>query len=54
MQLPLGSNAYDDVTYFEICGFHKNTKKSREQNIFSSNKKNINYTSNQRLLYWKK
>ena len=37
----LCSNAYDDVTYFEICGFHKNTKImiSRGQNIFSLNKK---------------
>ena len=36
------SNAYDDVTDFEICRFHKNTKTyiSWEQNIiFSSNKK---------------
>ena len=24
MNLPLRSNAYDDVTDFEICGFHKN------------------------------
>ena len=37
----LYSNAYDDVTNFEICGFHKNTKisVSRERNMFSSNKK---------------
>ena len=36
------SDAYDDVTDFEICGFHKSTKIqiSRERNIFSSNKKN--------------
>ena len=43
MELPLCSSAYDDVTDFEICGFHKNTKISisREQNIiFSSKKKN--------------
>ena len=35
------NNAYDDVTNFEICSFHKNTKIliSREQNIFPSNKK---------------
>ena len=26
MQLPLCSNDYDDVTDFEICEFHKNTK----------------------------
>lgn len=26
MNLPLRSNAYDDVTDFEICLFHKNTK----------------------------
>ena len=41
-------NAYDDVTDFEIYGFHKNTKTyiSRERIIiFSSNKKIINYTS---------
>ena len=37
------SNAYDDVTGFKICGFHKNTKMqiSLERNpIASSNKKN--------------
>ena len=36
------ANRFDDVTDFEICEFHKNTKISisREQNIiFSSNKK---------------
>ena len=44
---PLCSNVYDDVTYFEICGFHENTKiqVSWEQDIFSSNKKFISYTS---------
>ena len=43
MQLPLCSNAYDDVTDFEIYGFHKNTKIQiyQERNIiFYSNKKN--------------
>ena len=25
IQLPLCSNAHDDVTDLEICGFHKNT-----------------------------
>ena len=42
-KLPSCSNAYDDVTDFEICQFHKSTKiqKSRERNIiFTSNKKN--------------
>ena len=35
------SNAYDDVTDFKICEFHKSTKVqiSRERNIFYSNKK---------------
>ena len=36
--------SYDDVTDFEICRFHKNTKISisAERNIiFSSNKKKI-------------
>ena len=32
-------NAYGDITDFEICGFHKNTKISREWNIYSSDKK---------------
>ena len=31
MQLRLRNNAYDDVTDFEICGFHRNIK--RERNI---------------------
>ena len=53
MKLPLCSNANDEVTDFEICGFHKNTKIyiSRERNIiFSSNKKIINHTSRATLL----
>ena len=44
-----------DVTDFEICEFHRNTKiyLSRERNItFSSNKKLINYTS--RATLWQK
>ena len=42
MLLQLRSNAYDDVTDFEIYGFHKNTKISispGQRNIFSTNKK---------------
>ena len=42
MLLPACSYGYDDVTDFEICGFHKRTKTYilRVQNIvFSSNKK---------------
>ena len=53
MQLLLCSNAYDEDTYFEICGFHKNTKilTTRDRNIiFSSNKKNSLIT-HQGLLY---
>ena len=26
VNFPLRSNVYDDVTYFCICGFHKNIK----------------------------
>ena len=39
--------AYDDVTDFEICGFHKKHQNlnALRTNIFSSNKKIINYTS---------
>ena len=41
ISVSVSSNAYDDVTDFEICRFHKNTKIliSQELNIFSSNKK---------------
>ena len=49
----LCSNVYDDVTDFEICAFHRNTKTqiSRERNIiFSSNKKVINCISRVTLL----
>ena len=45
--------SYDDVTDFEICRFHKNTKISisAERNIiFSSNKKK-SLMANQALLY---
>ena len=55
MQLSLPSNAYNDVTDFEIYGFPKNTKSSisQEQNIiFSSNKKH-SLIAHQRLLYVK-
>ena len=50
MQLPLCGNVYDDVTDFEICGFHKNTKIYRhlekETLVFLQMKKlKINYTS---------
>ena len=40
---PLSSNTYDDVTDFEICAFHRNTKIqiSRERNIFPSLNKHI-------------
>ena len=53
MQLPLCSNAYDDITDCEICGFHKNTKiqTSQERNTFFLQiKKFINYTSRATLL----
>ena len=54
-ELPLRSNAYDDVTDFEICGFPK-TQKSRyfedEKLLFVQIKKFINYISNAAL--WQK
>ena len=39
----MNSNVFDDITDFVVCGLTKNTKIeiSREQNILSSNKKNI-------------
>ena len=50
---PLSSNAYGDVTDFEICHFHK-TQKSRyfenETLFFHQIKKFINYTSSATLL----
>ena len=55
--LPLPSNAYDDVTNFEICRTHKITKIviSTERNIiFCSNKKVINYDSTLRATLWQK
>ena len=39
MQLPLCSNAYDDVTDFEKTQKHKNIDISRTKHFFSSNKK---------------
>ena len=44
----LCSNVFDDVTDFEICGIHKNTKIYISQKgdiIFSSNKKFINWAT---------
>ena len=55
--LPLPSNAYDDVTNFEICRTDKITKIviSTERNIiFCSNKKVINYDSTSRATLWQK
>ena len=55
--LPLPSNAYDDVTNFEICRTHKITKIviSTERNIiYCSNKKVINYDSTSRATLWQK
>ena len=45
----LCSNVYDDVTDFEICGFHKNINKTL---FFPQIKKFINYTS--RAALWQK
>ena len=47
MWLPLCSNAYDDVTDFDICGFHKTQKTGYLKNetlFFLQIKKLINYT----------
>lgn len=55
MNLPLRSNAYDDVTDFEICLFHKNTKTwilERETYFFLEIKTFINCAW--RASYWKK
>ena len=45
MYHPLCSNAYADVTDFEICGFQENTKiqMSREWRIIFSSNKKIHY-----------
>ena len=40
MQLPLCSNAYDNVTDFKICEKHGNLDTRERIVIFSSNKKN--------------
>ena len=48
-------HVYDDVTYFEICGFYKKQKTRYLENealLFVQIKKFINYTSS--ATFWQK